>query len=401
METTAIEQTKHSIFDAVAVEAFRKEHNLQPFRMKQIYHEIFKNSVLDFQEMTALAKDLRDNLTAQFEIIPFKLKELHEGEDTTKFLFELPDGNVIESVVMFHFHEIIEESDEYKQGFTTLVDGKKLNRLTVCISSQVGCSVGCIFCVTGKLGLMKNLDAQTIFWQVVFVNNYLKNKLGKREDGTWFGIRNVVFMGMWEPLLNYENVKSAIEVMLDRQKLSLSRRHITVSTSGIIPGIQKMMDDKLDVMLALSLHAPNQKLREELIPTISKVYTLDLLMDQMDRFVAEEDKRIFYEYIMIKDRTDKPELAYQLIDLLRHRQKHAHLNLIPYNENPAIDLEESSRNKIMAFKRILEDGGITVTVRDTMWRGVKGACGQLGYEKVYQHREEIKKTGKNMRVLGR
>ncbi len=154
--------------------------------------------------------------------------------------------------------------------------------------------------------------------------------------------------------------------MLDRQILSLSRRHITVSTSGIIPGIQKMMDDKLDVMLALSLHAPNQKLREELIPTISKVYTLDLLMDQMDRFVAEEDKRIFYEYIMIKDRTDKPELAYQLIDLLRHRQKHAHLNLIPYNENPAIDLEESSRNKIMAFKRILEDGGITVTVRDTM-----------------------------------
>ena len=163
MKTTAIEQTKHSIFDAVAVEAFRKEHNLQPFRMKQIYHEIFKNSVLDFQEMTALAKDLRDNLTAQFEIIPFKLKELHEGEDTTKFLFELPDGNVIESVVMFHFHEIIEDSDEYKQGFTTLVDGKKLNRLTVCISSQVGCSVGCIFCVTGKLGLMKNLDAQTIF----------------------------------------------------------------------------------------------------------------------------------------------------------------------------------------------------------------------------------------------
>lgn len=141
----------HSIFDQEALEKFRKEHNLQPFRIKQIFHEIFKNSIIDFQEMTNLSKDLRDTLSKEFSIIPFELKELQESTDTTKFLFTLPDGNVIESVVMFHFHEIIEGSDEYKKGFTTLVDGKKLNRLTVCISSQVGCSVGCIFCVTGKL----------------------------------------------------------------------------------------------------------------------------------------------------------------------------------------------------------------------------------------------------------
>lgn len=349
--------------------------------------------------MTTLSKDLRDNLSKEFEIIPFTLKEMHEGTDTTKFLFSLPDGNVIESVVMFHFHEIIEWSEEYKKGFTTLVDGKKLNRLTVCISSQVWCSVGCIFCVTGKLGLMKNLDDTTIFAQVLYVNNYLKTKFGKREDGTWHSIRNVVFMGMGEPLLNYDNVKSSIETMLDRQKLSLSKRHITVSTSGIIPGIQKMLDDDLDVMLALSLHSPNQKLREELIPTISKVYTLDLLMQKIDEFTEKTGKRIFYEYIMIKDKTDKPELAKELINLMRPRQANGHLNLIPYNENPAIDLEESSRNKIMEFKRILENGGITVTVRDTLGRGVKWACGQLGYEKVYQHREEIKETGKNLRVL--
>jgi 23S rRNA (adenine2503-C2)-methyltransferase len=206
-ETIETPIIKASIFDADAVEIFRKEHGLQPFRIKQIYHEIFKNSVLDFQEMTALSKELRDDLSARFSIIPFTLKEFQEGSDTTKFLFSLPDGNVIESVVMFHFHEVIEGSTEFKQGFTTLVDGKKLNRLTVCISSQVGCSVGCIFCVTGKLGLMKNLDAQTIFGQVLFVNNYLKNKLGKRDDGTRHGIRNVVFMGMGEPLLNYDNVK--------------------------------------------------------------------------------------------------------------------------------------------------------------------------------------------------
>ena len=225
----------------------------------------------------------------------------------------------------------------------------------MCISSQVGCSVGCIFCVTGKLGLMKNLDDVTIFAQVLYVNNYLKTKFGKRDDGTWHSIRNVVFMGMGEPLLNYENVKNSIETMLDRQKLSLSKRHITVSTSGIIPGIQKMLDDDLDVMLALSLHSPNQKLREELIPTISKVYTLPLLMKQIDEFTEKTGKRIFYEYIMIKDKTDKPELARELIGLMRPRQANGHLNLIPYNENPAIDLEESSRNKIMEFKRILED----------------------------------------------
>ncbi len=391
----------HSIFNEAALEEFRKAQGLQPFRIKQIFHEIFKNSILDFQEMTTLSKDLRDALTKEFTIIPFKLKELQESDDTTKFLFELPDGNVIESVVMYHFHEIIEGSEEYKKWFTTLVDGKKLNRLTVCISSQVGCSVGCIFCVTGKLGLMKNLDTETIFGQVLFVNNYLKNKLGKREDGTRHSIRNVVFMGMGEPLLNYEAVKHAIFVMLDRQKLSLSKKHITVSTSGILPGIQKMIDDDLDVMLALSLHSPNQKLREELIPTISKVYTLDLLMKQIDEFTDKTGKRIFYEYIMIKDKTDKPELAKELVKLLKPRQWKGHLNLIPYNENPAIDLEESSRNKIMEFKRILEAWGITVTVRDTLGRGVKGACGQLWYEKVYQHREDIKQSWKNLRVLGK
>lgn len=131
----------YSIFDAEHVERFRKEHDLQPFRIKQIYHEIFKNSVLSFQEMTTLSKDLRDALEKEFTIAPFTVQETQEADTTTKFLFALPDGNVIESIVMFHFHDVIEDSDEYKKGFTTLIDGKKLNRLTVCISSQVGCSV--------------------------------------------------------------------------------------------------------------------------------------------------------------------------------------------------------------------------------------------------------------------
>ncbi len=347
---------KASIFDKEKLEERRVLHKVQPFRLKQIFHEIFKNSVTDFQEMTALSKDLRDSLSDNFTIVPFELQEMQESEDTTKFLFKLPDGNVIESVIMFHYHEIIEGSEEYKKGFTTLVDGKKLNRLTLCISSQVGCSVGCIFCVTGKLGLLKNLDVQTIIGQVIYANAYLKKKLGKKEDNSWYMIRNIVFMGMGEPLLNYDNVKATVHYLLDQNGFSLSRRHVTISTSGIIPGIQKMIDDNLDVMLALSLHAPNQELRSELIPTITKMYTLDKLMAQIDEYTTKTGKSVFYEYIMIKGKTDQPELAYQLIDLLKARPAHSHINLIPYNENPAIDLEEPSRNQIMRFKEILEKG---------------------------------------------
>lgn len=347
---------KASIFDKEKLEERRVLHKVQPFRLKQIFHEIFKNSVLDFQEMTALSKELRDSLSENFTIVPFELQEMQESQDTTKFLFKLPDGNVIESVIMFHYHEIIEGSEEYKKGFTTLVDGKKLNRLTLCISSQVGCSVGCIFCVTGKLGLLKNLDVQTIIGQVLYANAYLKKKLGKKEDNSWYMIRNIVFMGMGEPLLNYDNVKATVHYLLDQNGFSLSRRHVTISTSGIIPGIQKMIDDNLDVMLALSLHAPNQELRSELIPTITKMYTLDKLMAQIDEYTTKTGKSVFYEYIMIKGKTDQPELAYQLIDLLKARPAHSHINLIPYNENPAIDLEEPSRNQIMRFKEILEKG---------------------------------------------
>lgn len=191
-----------------------------------------------------------------------------------------------------------------------------------------------------------------------------------------------MFMGMGEPLLNYEVMKQSIEYMLDNKTgWGLSRRHVTISTSGIVPGIRRLIEDKINVRLALSLHAPNQPLREILIPTISKVYTLDKLMAAIDDYVVATDNRIFYEYIMIKDMTDSPALAHQLVDLLKDRL--AHVNLIPYNPNPAMpDLEESERSVILRFRDVLEAGGITVTTRDNHARNEKGACGQLGYEKV-------------------
>lgn len=195
-----------------------------------------------------------------------------------------------------------------------------------------------------------------------------------------YGVRNVVFMGMGEPLLNYDNVKKAIEIMLRQEAgLSLSKRHITISTAGIIPGIRQLIKDEIPVKLAISLHAPNQALRDKIMP-IAKAYPLAELEKAISDYVRATDNRIFYEYIMIKGVTDKPELAKELVTMLT--RKLAHVNLIPYNSNPAISLEESDATTMQNFKKILEEGGITVTIRDSLGRSMKGACGQLGFEKV-------------------
>ncbi|MEI7557957.1 MAG: radical SAM protein [bacterium] len=193
-------------------------------------------------------------------------------------------------------------------------------------------------------------------------------------------MRNVVFMGMGEPLLNYDNVKKSIEIMLRQEAgFSLSKRHITISTAGIIPGIRQLIKDKIQVKLAISLHAPNQALRDKIMP-IAKAYPLVELEKAISDYVRATDNRIFYEYIMIKGVTDKPELAKELVTMLT--RKLAHVNLIPYNTNPAISLEESDATTMQNFKKILEEGGITVTIRDSLGRSMKGACGQLGFEKV-------------------
>ncbi len=340
--------------DLTEIEQFRKENKLQPYRIKQIFFEIFKNTRIDFKDMTTLSKELRKKLSENFEILSLKPIKVLDSSDTTKIAFETKDWYIIESVIMYHKW-----------------------RVTLCVSSQVWCPVWCAFCVTWKLGFTRNLSYDEIISQLIFANYYVRKKLGKKEDGTWWAVRNIVFMWMWEPLLNYKNVKKSILIMLDQKAFSLSRRRITISTSWIIPWIEKLIQDKLPVMLAVSLHAPNQSLREKLIP-IAKKYSLDSLMQILNRYIEETDNRLFYEYIMIKDITDTPELAYQLAQLIRWQK--AHINLIPYNENPTIDFKESSWDRILKFKEILESEGITVTIRDSLWRDIKGACWQLWYE---------------------
>lgn len=320
--------------------------------------------------MTTLSKELRDDLDKEFSVVTLTPDKILEDKTSTKIWFQTHDGHMIEAVILYH-----RQHEKYNKN-----DKEKLNRITLCISSQVGCPMGCMFCVTGKLGFKRNLTRDEMISQVLFANNYIKNKFGKQDDGTLFGVRNVVFMWMGEPLLNYENVKKTIEIMLRQDAwLSLSRRHVTISTAGIIPGIRQLIKDEIPVKLAISLHAPNQTLRDKLMP-VAKAYPLEALNKVLGEYVRSSDNRIFYEYIMIKNMTDTPDLATQLVTMLKG--KLAHVNLIPYNTNPAIQLVESDNESMQQFKKILEKWGITVTIRDSMGREMKGACGQLGYEKI-------------------
>lgn len=357
------------LFDQEKLEIRAKEHKIPQFKVKQIFFELFKNQRIEWDEMTTLSNQLKDELKSDFSVLSLKCMETVEAETTTKFAFQTEDGYTVEAIIMYHWQD-----EKY------IKNGKrKLNRITLCISSQIGCPVNCLFCVTGKLGFTRNLTWDEIISQILYANAYIFKRFGKKEDWMHRWVRNVVFMWMWEPLLNYVEVKKSVEIMLQQDRFSLWRRHVTISTSGIIPWIERLIEDKLDVKLAVSLHAPNQALREKIMP-IAKRFPLNDLMNVIDRYVKVTDNRIFYEYIMIAWVTDKPELADELVELLRDRL--AHVNLIPYNANPVIDLKESGEKSIQNFKRILEKGWITVTVRESMWRDAKWACGQLGYERV-------------------
>ena len=368
----------YSILDQEKLEEFRKKEKLQPFRIKQIYRNIFKNSIIDFDEMTDLSKDLRKKLKENFYIVSLQATEVLEWLETTKINFKNKKWHNFETVLMFHWLKT------QKSWYSPEESKNSVNRITICVSSQIGCAVWCKFCVTWKLWFMDNLEYSEIIEQILFANSYIKKKFWKKEDGSLFKVRNLVFMWMWEPLLNYNNVKKSIQYMLWQEFLSLSKRHITISTSWIVPWIQKLINDKLEVMLAVSLHSADPKTREDIMP-ITQRYSIDELMKVLDEYVEETNHRIFYEYIMIKDKTDTLEQAKYLVKLLKKR--YAHVNLIYYNENPIVYYKSTTEENMTQFKNYLEKNWITVTTRDIMWRELKWACWQLGYEKA---KEKVK-----------
>lgn len=369
---------KNVLFDLETLSSRAKDRKIPAFKVKQILFELFKNQNIHWDEMTTLSKDLKAELNSDFFPISLENTDTVETDSTVKFAFKTYDWHIIESILMLHWQndKYHTSSEEWLPRFDCK-DNRKLNRITLCISSQVGCPVNCLFCVTGKLWFGRNLSWDEIISQILYANWRIKQKFWKKSDWTLWWVRNVVFMGMWEPLLNYENVIQSIDIMLAQDRLSLGRRHVTISTAGIISGIKRLITDKIDVKLAISLHAPNQELRERLMP-IARTNPLSELMNMIDKYTQATDNRIFYEYIMIKGITDTPDLAHQLAELLHRRL--AHVNLIPYNENPAIALQESDFSTISKFKNILEKSWITVTIRESMGRESKWACGQLWRE---------------------
>ena len=315
------------------------------YRILQAKKAVFFDLIEDWSEATIFPLFLRQKLN---EVCPLSITAKifpSDDKNTIKAVVSLNDGLKIESVLMKH------EDD----------------RNTVCVSSQVGCPLGCKFCATGKMGFKRNLEVFEIVEQVLFFTRYLK-KENKR-------ISNIVFMGMGEPFLNYDNLISAIKILNDKDGLNIGARHISISTVGIIEGIKKLSGEKLQLNLAISLHASNSKLRSEIMP-VNNSYPIGKILEAVDDYIEKTNRRIMFEYILIDGVNDSKECALELAELLK---KHlCFVNLILYN--PTGTFRPSSVQTAKKFKEILEKRGISVTQRYRFGQDVGAACGQLAGE---------------------
>lgn len=341
-------------FDLQGLTAYCESLGEKRFRATQLFRWIHQRGASDFDQMTDLAKSLREKLKGNACIEGLSVITQHESQDgTIKWLFDVGDGNAVESV-------FIPEDD----------------RGTLCVSSQAGCAVGCRFCSTGHQGFSRNLTTGEILAQLWFAEHFLRKHLQTEERV----ITNVVMMGMGEPLQNYTALVPALRTMLDDHAYGLSRRRVTVSTSGVVPMMDRLAQD-CAVALAVSLHAPNDPLRENLVP-LNKKYPLDELMQACVRYLEFAPRDfITFEYCMLDGVNDQPEHAQQLIDLVRKYSQQGKpwckLNLIPFNPFPASGLLRSPNAAVAAFAKALSDAGIVTTVRKTRGDDIDAACGQL------------------------
>ncbi len=341
-------------FDLEGLAAFCEGLGEKRFRATQLFRWIHQRGASDFDQMSDLAKSLREKLKKQALVQGLTVISQHESADgTIKWLFDVGDGNAVESV-------FIPEDD----------------RGTLCVSSQAGCAVGCRFCSTGHQGFSRNLTTGEIVSQLWFAEHFLRKRLG--ADGRV--ISNVVMMGMGEPLQNYAALVPALRVMLDDHGYGLSRRRVTVSTSGVVPMMDRLAQD-CPVALAVSLHAPNDALRDNLVP-LNRKYPLSELLDACDRYLAHAPRDfVTFEYCMLDGVNDQAEHALQLIDLVRSHASGkgvwCKFNLIPFNPFPASGLLRSPQPAVLAFAKILSDAGIVTTIRKTRGDDIDAACGQL------------------------
>ena len=340
---------KISIHNEEKVKELLENNWEKTFRYSQIENAIYKNFITDFDEMTTLSKNVRELLKENcfFDSLTLDQEISSDNEQTTKMLWKTSTWEFIESVIMRHLSW----------------------RVTLCVSCQAGCPMACSFCATWKLGLQKNLTAYEIIEQIFYA--------AKMINSEWARLRNIVFMWMWEPFLNYNVVKEVIQFASHQKKFDLWNRRITVSTCWIVPWIIKFTEDFPQTSLAVSLHAPNDEIRKKIMP-VDHTWPLEKLMEALDAYTKKTNKRIFYEYIMINWVNDHIKLANELWKLLEWRL--AHVNFIPYNpwEWTASDwFSPTPRFIIEKFQSILKHYWIPSTIRATMWDDIDAACWQL------------------------
>ena len=313
----------------------------KPFRAKQVFSWLYQKDAQSFEDMSDLSKDLRNQLNEEFTLDVLKIKEKQVSRDgTIKYLFELLDGSLIESVLMIHDY------------------GRSL-----CVTSQVGCNMKCTFCASGLLNKQRNLTAGEIVAQIIKV----QEDVGQR-------ISHVVVMGTGEPFDNYDNVMNFVRIINHPHGLAIGARHITISTCGWIDGINKYSEEGIQTNLAISLHAPNDEIRNELMP-INKVYPMDDLREAVSNYINKTNRRVTFEYILLKDINDDIIYARQLAHYLRGLN--AYVNLIPYNSVDEHGYQPSSKEQAEIFKSELLRLHINVTMRKEHGRDIDGACGQL------------------------
>ncbi|NVP17484.1 23S rRNA (adenine(2503)-C(2))-methyltransferase RlmN [Candidatus Gracilibacteria bacterium] len=343
---------KISIHDEKKVKELLEANGEKAFRYSQIENAIYKNFITNFDDMNTLSKNIRELLKENcfFYSLTVDDQKTSSNGQTTKILFKTETGEFIESVIMRHL----------------------TGRVTLCISCQAGCPMACTFCATGKLGLLKNLKNYEVIEQIYYAAKLLNDEGNK--------LRNIVYMGMGEPMLNYDVVKETINIANDQKKFDLANRRVTVSTCGIVPGIKKFTSDFPQTSLAISLHAPNDEIRKQIMP-VDHTYPLSELMSSLDEYTAKTNKRIFYEYIMINGVNDNIKLAHELGKLLEG--KLAHVNFIPYNagEGTGGTYSPTPRFIIEKFQTILQHYGVVSTIRATMGDDIDAACGQLANKK--------------------
>lgn len=329
---------------------FAQVFGLKPYRLRQIYRAATKELLASVEAVTTLPKELRTKLAQRAlsfsSLDPAVVQHSRDGQ-TTKALFRLHDGNEVEAVLMEHADD----------------------RTTVCISSQAGCAFACAFCSTGQAGFGRNLSAVEIFDQVLFFARDAAER-GKR-------ITNVVFMGMGEPFHNYNAVMEAVALLNDPHGFGLGHRHITISTVGLVDEIDRFADEHLQVNLAISLHASNDKLRSRFMP-VNRRFDVGALMAACARYVRKTHRKVFFEYVMLKGVNDSAECAQELAALMRGHLYH--VNLIPYNATPDGPFAGTSNERIWEFAAILDAAGVPTTVRRNMGRDIAAACGQLRVE---------------------